>query len=77
MMAGNVQLDKPLVFVLDHRTSEDGEEKQPKRRRKSDNNKTKSGPNFKNFGAFVQPSKLKASGKLVIAWRSRQRFGLE
>ena len=69
---GNVQSDKQLVFVLDHRSLEEGETK--KRKKNADGTKRKNGPSFKNFGAYLQPSKIKASSKLIIGWRARQMF---
>lgn len=52
-------LQKALVFVLDDEPS--GKKK-----------KKKGGPNFKNFGAHVSITKLKAANKLDIGWRCRQ-----
>ena len=68
----NIQSEKQLVFVLDNRNVDDGEEK-PKKRKKGEP-KEKKGPNFKNFGFYIQPSKIKGSAKLLIGWRARQRL---
>ena len=65
------QSDKPLVFLLDHKKdSEEGEEKEKGKKRKKE--KKGSGVTVKNFGSFVQISKLKQSTMLVVGWRARQ-----
>ena len=66
---GNVTQDKQLVFVLDHRDQGEGEEKEKKKRKRGE--KKKDGPSFKNFGAYVQPAKIKTSQKILVGWRAR------
>ena len=69
---GNVQSAKALVFVLDNRRDpEEGEEKPRKRKRGEKGKTTGANYNFKNFGAFVQTSKIKGSSKILIGWRTR------
>lgn len=72
MVDDNIQSEKQLVFVLDNRNLDEGEEK-PKKRKKGDP-KEKKGPNFKNFGCYIQPNKIKGSAKLLVGWRARQRL---
>lgn len=65
----SVRSEKPLVFVMDNKRPED-EEKGTKKRKRGEN-KSKPGPNFKNFGSCLQTTKIKGSSKLVIGWRAR------
>jgi hypothetical protein len=72
LIDGNVQLEKQLVFVMDAKTLDEPETKKRKKAEKS-----KSGPNFKNFGAYLQCAKVKSSSKLTIGWRARRMlFGI-
>ena len=70
---GAVQQDKQLVFVLDNRSSEEEPKKRKRGAKGNKGNKgNKGGPTFKNFGAYVQPTKIKGCSKLEIGWRIRQ-----
>ena len=66
-----ISLDKPLVFVLDNRKDPEEEEKNKKRKR-GEKNKGSGGPTFKNFGSYVQTTKIKGSSKIAIGWRARR-----
>ena len=72
LVDGAITSEKQLVFVLDHREADDGEEKKKRKR----GEKKKDGPSFKNFGAYVQPTKIKGSQKLLVGWRARRIFFL-
>ena len=67
MIDGNVQQEKQLVFVMDAKTADENE---TKKRKKAETKKQ--GPNFKNFGAYLQCAKVKWSSKLIIGWRARR-----
>ena len=67
-----VRSDKPLVFVLDNRKDQEEEDKNRKRKRGEKNKGAGSGPTFKNFGCYVQTTKIKGSSKISIGWRMRR-----
>ena len=74
-MDGNLTSEKPLAFVLDNRKNPDDDEEGNKKKRKKDTtNRKGNGVTYKNFGAFVQTSKIKASTKLLIGWRVRPQI---
>jgi len=77
---GNLTSEKPLAFVLDNRKNPDDDEEGSKtKKRKKDKdtaNRKGNAVTYKNFGAFVQTSKLKASTKLLIGWRVRPQVSL-
>ena len=70
----NLSPDKPLCFLLDERKNQDddagGNKKKKKKKEKKDG---PAPPTFKNFGSFVNVSKMKNAGKLTIGWRVRHR----
>ena len=74
MVDGNLTAEKPLAFVLDNRKNLDDGEEVNKKKRKKDATNRKNGVTYKNFGAYVQTSKIKASTKLLIGWRVRPLF---
>lgn len=80
LVDGNLTSEKPLAFVLDNRKNPDDDEEGSKtKKRKKDKdtaNRKGNAVTYKNFGAFVQTSKLKASTKLLIGWRVRPQVSL-
>ena len=65
---GAISSDKALVFVLDPPKDPDA---QAGKRKRGSKNAKKDGPTAKNFGARVNPVKMKATPKFTIGWRVR------
>ena len=70
LVDGALNAEKPLVFVMGNRKDDD--EQGSKKRKHDGSNRKGNSVSIKNFGAYVQPTKIKSSTKLVIGWRVRR-----